>query len=798
MARTSGSLGELVATLPEGAAGRDITSAAGGRHSYRPGTKRHLFVGRAAASSKQETAPSPSTGHHEFRRDLQGLRAVAVLLVAFSHANVPHFAGGYVGVDVFFVISGYLITGWILRRGEQVGRVTLGSFYAARARRILPAAALTLVATTVTSLYLLNFLEVQSAFHDSLWAAVFLANFHFAHVGTDYFASTMPPSPIQHFWSLAVEEQFYLAWPLLVLTAMPWGIRRRPKSEAPERGGMTGWGQARLVAMLVAGVIVSFLWSVHATASNPAAAYFSPFTRAWELGIGCLVALGTAFLQRMTASLRAAASWVGLGAIVVAAVSYSSSTAFPGYAALLPVGGAALVIIAGLPSAAPFGTGALLGRQPLRYVGDVSYSFYLWHWPVLIIASDRAGHSLSTLDNLMLLCLAFALSAVSYTLVERPIHKGARIAKGTRAFALWPVTIGIVWLAAFFGFGAVQAEIAGWSAPTRTSSAFALQSGAWTGPTGSATPSKAPSSDSIPPVKDESPGQSLGSLYDQAVVDALGQSALGDPVTGSLLQQIEEDQTPRYQQCVGTAGHDTSPICHLGAARSSHVVVVYGDSHAQEWLPALVYVADKAGWQLVPVIHTGCTAIKWSSDPTAPGPTPIVGLPNLRVQHTQGCEKWHSWAMREISALHPQAIVYATAYSWGASYGGSSMKYDLQGLSVELAGLHKIVPRVVVLDDSPYWPAQDPVQCLLSSGATLGRCVLGLPSSNPSFDDQVTSIIKSTGASFIPTSQLFCAKLRCPSVIAGIVVYRDQSHIDGVYSTYLGPALYVAVAAAIK
>jgi len=782
-------------------------------------------------SSKQESASSPS-GHHEFRRDLQGLRAVAVLLVALCHANVPHFAGGYVGVDVFFVISGYLITGWIFRRGGQVGRVTLGSFYAARARRILPAAALTLVATTVTSLYLLNFLEAQSAFHDSLWAAVFLANFHFAHVGTDYFASTIPASPIQHFWSLAVEEQFYLAWPVLIIAAMPWGIRRRAKSEAPERGGMTGWGQARLVAMLVAGVIVSFLFSIHATASNPTAAYFSPFTRAWELGMGCLVALGTAFLQRLTASLRAVGSWAGLGAIVVAAVSYSSSTAFPGYAAILPVGGAALVIIGGLPSAAPFGTGAILGRQPLRYVGDISYSLYLWHWPVLIIASERAGHSLSTLDNLMLLCLAFAMSAISYRLVERPIHKGARVAKGARAFALWPVTVGTVWLAAFFGLGAIKTELTGFSSHTPTSLPLLPPSHVSSGPTtgdpihpsvtlatttthangkhlraGGGTVPTGPSGRGTSPSTTQTTGSSVptgtmqgpsGSPYMQAVIEALSPSVLAEPVTGALLQQIEEEQTPPYEPCVGILGQYSSPICHLGATHSAHIVVVYGDSHAQEWLPALVYFAQKAGWQLVPVIRLGCAAIQWSSDPNAPGPAPIFGPPNLRAGRIDACNKWHSWAMTEIAALHPQAIIYATAYSWGASYGGSSMKYDLQGLSVELARLGKIVPSVVLLDDAPYWPVQDPVQCLLSSEATLGKCVLDLPSATPSFDDQVISITKSTGSPFIPTSQLFCADLRCPSVIAGIVVYRDQSHIDGASSTYLGTALYAAVAAAIE
>jgi len=203
------------------------------------------------------------------RADIQGLRAIAVVLVLLAHAGVRFAAGGFVGVDVFFVLSGFLITGLLLTEAGKHGSVSLVDFYVRRARRILPAAALTLVATDAAALFLMNFVRARSAVVDSLHAAAFGANFHFAATGVDYFARSAPPSPILHFWSLSVEEQFYLVWPLLLsLVLFRAGGRRR----------------LLCVVTLLAGA--SLGWSIHQTHASPAIAYFSPFTRAWELGLG--------------------------------------------------------------------------------------------------------------------------------------------------------------------------------------------------------------------------------------------------------------------------------------------------------------------------------------------------------------------------------------------------------------------------------------------------------------------------------------------------------------------------------
>jgi peptidoglycan/LPS O-acetylase OafA/YrhL len=315
-----------------------------------------------------------------FRPDIEGLRAIAVLAVVLFHAGVPGIRGGYVGVDIFFVLSGFLITGLLLREHQRRGSVSLPAFYARRARRILPAATLVLIVTVLATYYWLGYIRGAVTALDGRWTAAFAANLRFALQGTDYFGHRMAPSPLRHYWSLAVEEQFYLVWPaLLLLTAtVARGVALRKK----------------LVAVLAVIVIGSFGWSVVETRMDPVWAFFSPLTRAWELGIGALLALGTTWLRRLPDHLGPWLSWAGLLAVLLSLVLLTSRTAFPGYAAALPVLGTALVIIAGTLRPAS-GAEAVLGRAPLQWLGKASYSWYLTHWPVLIIAGALAMTPLS-------------------------------------------------------------------------------------------------------------------------------------------------------------------------------------------------------------------------------------------------------------------------------------------------------------------------------------------------------------------------------------------------------------------
>ena len=331
--------------------------------------------------------------HHAFRTDVEGLRGVAVAAVVLYHAGIPHLGGGYVGVDVFFVISGFLITGLLLAEHDRTGRISLLAFYGRRVRRILPAATLVVVVTVVTAYVLVGVARGQEVAHDAEWVAVFLGNYHFATTGVNYFNRGAPPSPLLHYWSLGVEEQFYALWPLLLI-ACALVARRLPY-------------RRKVVAVLAAGIAASFVWSLFQTNSDPSWAYFSPFTRAFELGTGAL----------------AVVSWLGMGAIVVAAVVYTPSTPFPGLAALLPVLGAAAVIVGGTGGARS-GAVTLLGRRPVRFLGRISYSLYLWHWPILVLAAGYLGWSSLGL-NLGLIAGACVLATLTYHLVESPVRSSA-------------------------------------------------------------------------------------------------------------------------------------------------------------------------------------------------------------------------------------------------------------------------------------------------------------------------------------------------------------------------------------
>jgi peptidoglycan/LPS O-acetylase OafA/YrhL len=371
--------------------------------------------GRAVDSS---SAPSSRPGGGQrFRPDIEGLRAIAVALVLLFHGYGSPVTGGFVGVDVFFVISGFLITSLLLAEQLKKGRISIAGFYARRVRRILPASALVVIVTVVASYYLLGFIAGNNIAIDAKWTAVFAANIHFALVQTDYFGSQMPPSPLQHMWSLGVEEQFYVVWPglffLLVLVVR--GARHRNA----------------LAATLLLIVGASFWWSVVQTVSNPTWAYFSPLTRAWELALGALVAVLAPTIGRLSAGwpsqLIALCGLIGIG---LSAFLLNPSVPYPGSAVALPVVSTALVIAAGCADVRTV-VGRALSVRPMQWIGARSYSLYLWHWPLLIIAAQYVGDDLSRWQNTGLLLLAVIASALTYRLVENPVRRAPFLASRT-------------------------------------------------------------------------------------------------------------------------------------------------------------------------------------------------------------------------------------------------------------------------------------------------------------------------------------------------------------------------------
>ena len=339
----------------------------------------------------------------DFRPDIQGLRAIAVAVVVLYHARLPGFAGGFVGVDVFFVISGFLICGLLAREMRDTGTIALVPFWARRARRLLPNALATLLAVLLIAAVLTPAYRYANLAFEAGSATLYVSNYVFAAKAIDYFQMDAPPSPVLHFWSLSVEEQFYIVWPLLVL-ALVWTRPRRAMQQLP-------W----MLGVILAVSLAASLWTL--TVNQPLA-FFHTGTRAWQLASGGLLALAMPSMARLPAWLRAMTSWAGLAAVVLASAAYNDRMSYPGMAALLPSAGAILL----LGSGAQVGASTWLGWMPMQWLGARSYSLYLWHWPILVFTAALMPEQ--PLATLAAVALAIVIASVAYSVLEEPIRIG--------------------------------------------------------------------------------------------------------------------------------------------------------------------------------------------------------------------------------------------------------------------------------------------------------------------------------------------------------------------------------------
>lgn len=393
-----------------------------------------------------------------FRPEIQLLRALAVAAVVVYHLNPDWLPGGFVGVDVFFVISGYLITAHLLREIEVRGRLPLLEFWTNRARRILPAATVAILATALAAPVFLPATRWTDTALQGISSAFYVQNLVLAGDSVDYLQQDAADSPFQHFWSLSVEEQFYVFWPLLALLAFLISRPRTGAADGRSRGatgrwarlaGRRGVGRARvaprgrraavgpgvpvpppvdphrfrLVALAVFGVVVlaSLTVSIVQVQAGDPAAYFLTYTRVWELGIGGLLACVLGDPQRYP-RLRNGIALAGLAAIVAAAVLYTGATPFPGLAALLPTLGCAAVIVAGRTQG-PGSLTRIVDSAPVQSLGAWSYSLYLWHFPVIVFFVARAGEHPGILEGIGLAAISLALAVASYRLVEEPVRR---------------------------------------------------------------------------------------------------------------------------------------------------------------------------------------------------------------------------------------------------------------------------------------------------------------------------------------------------------------------------------------
>ncbi|MFI0805938.1 acyltransferase family protein [Streptomyces echinatus] len=662
------------------------------------------------------------------RLDIQGLRAVAVSLVAFAHAGVAPVAGGYIGVDVFFVISGFLITSLMLREHRREGKIALGRFYARRALRLLPASTLVVMATLAGSWLFLGPLRFADYAKDAIASAWYVVNFRLADAGTDYFNTDVPPSPFQHFWSLAVEEQFYLIWPILLIVALKL-FRRR----------------ALLALPLLALAAGSFAVNLHLTETSPSWAYFGSQGRIWELAVGAVLALAADRLDDIPRPVAAVVSWAGLGAIAYGAVVFDDSTRFPGHNAIVPVFGAAAVLACGA-AGGRWGAGALLSLRPAVWVGGVSYAWYLWHWPLILLVPAAAGfgeHD-GPLRLIAALC-GIPLAWLTLHLIENPM----RFHRAFKARAGRGLVLGL-------GLSAVTACVAVVAAqfPPQLDEGVARQKTQQV------------------LAKAADPRAALTELLEQKV------DKLPSNLSPSMRDTAYKRSKVYTDDCALTmTGTVQTQPCLYGDTKADRSVVLFGDSHVAQWFPALDAIAKKHHWRLYSLTKNACKVAQ------------------ITIEYNKGpystCDDWRKVTIEKILKMKPELVITSSSNSaklWG---DGDIAEAWGKGQAETYRILQHGRTRVMTILDTP-WPKNNAVDCATAHSRDLSACARDRSEADPK--PEVTKAIKAAadaeGVTIVNPYDWVCAPSgNCPVVVGNTMVYRDYGHLADGYVKALTPVV---------
>lgn len=662
------------------------------------------------------------------------------------HAAVPLIDGGFIGVDVFFVISGFLITGMLWREVNTTGTVRLGKFYGARARRLLPASAAVGVVTVIAAALFLPPLQLDPVFEDGIASALYVSNIWFTLTQTDYFAPLDLLSPFLHYWSLAVEEQFYLVWPVLMIGAA-WLVRRiRWRTKDSQRPYL-------LVLGLVA--VTSFAAALVLTYVEPVAAFFMMPTRAWQLALGGVVALTADQWHRLPPLLAATAGWAGLGMILLACIWLTPNTSYPGTAALLPTLGTVMVIGAGC-AASDRGVGRVLSLPPMRTVGRISYSWYLWHWPVLVFAPLVVGHPLGLPGRLTAVLISVGLAVLTLRFIENPVRFASPIqGSAGRSLALGAgVTAVAVCVSVALMLFTPPPVGRGPAAPTLTV-------------------------DAAPRGAD--PGAAVQDTFAQvqaAVAASADVTAVPSNLDPPLVDVKAEEEKFLLDGCMRLIREIGHPECVAGDAASATSVTLLGDSNAAMWAPAFQQLAAQRNWRLETLTKAGCPPLD----------LPIVE--SLLGREYTECQQWRGEILDRLRDERPELIVLSISRQYGDDSGfpsyGQAWIESLARLTQELRGISE---RVLVLGPIPD-PGSDVPVCLSTHLDDVMACSQPRPAAvnNAGIADETAAVVEG-GGQYADLTALFCTASRCPVIVGNTLMYLDESHLTLEYSGLLAPVV---------
>jgi len=607
---------------------------------------------------------------------IQGLRALAALLVTLFHAKWVN--GGFIGVDIFYVISGFLITGLLLREIERTGTINFKEFYARRFKRLLPTSFFVLLVTAVASWLLIPATMRSSLGRDIIAASLYVSNYLFAWWQADYQNLDATPSPVIHYWSLAVEEQFYLIWPLLILFFFIAATKFKKKI---------------LLTLLVATVTaLSFVFSIYQTETSPIWAFYSLPTRAWELGLGALIVLLPPIKTKKLVGL------LGFIFIIVSAFIFGETTSFPGVNAVLPVLGT-VMLISTINSWPPFLNDVANSRM-FQWLGEISYPLYLWHWPLLVLPSTYFARPLAIYERILAIIATIILADLTHRFIEEPFRKHKTeptlVFKRSGVITLVSVLIG-------------------------TAIIFS-------------------SSDKI---------------------DVSG-------INGAVsLAQIKARPLVYDDGCHANYAQTKSDKCEYADTKSDKTMVLYGDSHAAQWFPALVEIASRSGYRLISLTKSACPSVD------------TVRLDQGGFKMSR-CKQWRINTIKRIQEINPDVLIMSSfQYFAQPPRFTDREQWWNDGQRKLLTEVKNISPHLIYITDTPH-PLRDIPACL--ANYSISKC-------NTTQRSEDLSI---SGFNVINPNSWLCSRV-CPAVKDGVVAYRDASHISVDIAIALIPRLTQAL-----
>ncbi|WP_051432631.1 acyltransferase family protein [Promicromonospora kroppenstedtii] len=683
--------------------------------------------------------PAPPTSDAErpeprrrFLPEVQALRALAVALVVVYHLEPELLPGGYIGVDVFFVISGFLITGHMIREVEKTGRLSLGRFWAARARRILPAGLVVIGVTAALAPLVVPVTEWADLQRQALASVFYVQNWVLAADSVDYLAADNAPTAFQHFWSLAVEEQFYLLWPIVVVVGALL-VRRVARDRVRALHGV-------LLVLFGLIVVASFVWSVQQVRAGDAAAYFATTTRLWELGAGGLLAVVLRHTSRFAAG-RSLLALAGLATIIAGALVLTPKTPFPGFAALVPVLGAAAIIAAGRTSGAGSLTW-LVDRSWVQWLGNVSYSVYLWHFPIIIGFEAWANRQPHALESIGLLALSLLMAHLSYTFVERPVRTARWAGRGnTRVLLAAATAMAVTAGVAVTPMFRAQVQEQEWQ-----QEAQGVEVG-------------------------------LGSGFGAEAVDGGNVPAFVDkagPVIVPNLQDVHKELSRTYAACAANATAGTTPRCEFGDPAGRRTLALVGDSHVRMFASPVVEAARERGWRVVTYLHNSCP----------------FSLDAREMQYSKACLRANQETLDALVAEAPDLVV--TGIFADSLFKGTVPGYEpgVGGLVKAWDALQAVGSRIVVIKDAPR-PRADVLECVADHAQDPGSCAV---SREKAFDypghKTLRDAARIAGVRIVDLTDRYCGPERCMPVVGNVMVYRDNNHVTDTYARSLQP--YIA------